>query len=520
MSDYTIRKISFLSAPGVRVTGTLYIPKGGGPFPALLNMHGHLAKGKLAERVQARGHIMARCGFVVLTVDAAGSGERADREREFSYHGAMRAAELLLTGDTLLGMQVRDNMRAVDVLQSLSFVDAERIGATGESGGGNQTMWLAACDPRIKAAVPVVSVGSFKAYVGARNCMCETLPGGLELAEEWMVLALVAPRALLVINALDDQPAFSFEAMSATCRQAQEVYVMQRVRGRFDYRCLDMTHGYHRPALGLMRNWMLKWLAGQPEAPDELPDWETLPEESLFCFPVGDRPEECSFRVVREAGRKSVRPRLACDRIASRQRLAQLVGWKAPNLENTWCERREYSDGSRVGAVTTSRSLSLPVVMGPRRGDHVRILLSPDGKKSHFVTRAWNEAEDWTVVSMDLPGTGELAWEESPYPAGTRFHDTARACLWLGRTLVTEWAEAIATLRAAFPGESIEIHTEREAGLAALLCLALLPEHSFTLVTYDMPETLSDPGLDSLAWCVPGILEWGDLCDLRALAGV
>ena len=66
-------------------------------------------------------------GFVVLTVDAAGSGERAECEREWSYHGAFKAAELFLGGDSLMGEQIRDNRRAVDALQSLPFEYVEDI---------------------------------------------------------------------------------------------------------------------------------------------------------------------------------------------------------------------------------------------------------------------------------------------------------------------------------------------------------------------------------------------------------
>ena len=107
-------------------------------------------------------------------------------------------------GETLMGMQVVDNLRGVDLLCSLDEVDPERIGATGASGGGNQTMWLTAMDDRIAAAMPVVSVGTFQSYVGGSNCVCELLPDGLTFTEESGVLALVAPRALKLCNCLQD----------------------------------------------------------------------------------------------------------------------------------------------------------------------------------------------------------------------------------------------------------------------------------------------------------------------------
>src|SRR5690606_3572677 len=119
----------------------------------------------------------------------------------FEYHGAHLGASLLNVGETLLGMQLTDNMRGVDLLSSLPFVDAARIGATGASGGGNQTMWLAAMDDRVKASMPVVSVGTFESYIMSSNCVCEMLPDGLMHMEESEVLGLVAPRAIRVCNA-------------------------------------------------------------------------------------------------------------------------------------------------------------------------------------------------------------------------------------------------------------------------------------------------------------------------------
>ncbi len=65
---------------------------------------------------------------------------------------------------------------------------------TGASGGGNQSMYAGAWDDRIKAVVPVCSVGNYQAYLGAACCMCEVVPGALRFTEEWGVLGLVAPR--------------------------------------------------------------------------------------------------------------------------------------------------------------------------------------------------------------------------------------------------------------------------------------------------------------------------------------
>ncbi|CAN5391254.1 hypothetical protein BH09VER1_BH09VER1_08020 [soil metagenome] len=513
---YTIRRLSFDTAPGVRMTGNLYVPDGAGPFPAVLNLHGHWPQGKICAHIQARGHILARSGIVTLSVDAAGSGERSEIEREWSYHGASKAAEMFLNGDSLLGLQVRENRKALDVLQSLGVVDSERIGATGASGGGNQTMWLAALDERVKVAVPVVSVGSFQAYVGARNCLCETLPGGLEISEEWGVLGLIAPRPLLVINAIHDQPAFHYEAMSPTCRQVQEIYALYGRRECFDSRLIDMVHGYCPPALHAMLGWMRHWLSNVPGQAGTLPGWNAIPEDDLLCYPSGERPSSVGYLQARQTLSVQSSGR-------SRQELAELVGWTSPTAAGPWIEK-----GPLIGAITSPRGIPMPVLVSGDWGSlngEIQVILSPAGKKSSFVLGHYQKGieKNAFVMAIDLPGVGELAWETDEV-AGARLHDTSRACLWLGYSLAIEWAEAITAicllLRAQFSEAEIQIIAEKEMVFGSILGLALHPVPRVSLVEFDCPQSLRDLKGDSLVWYIPNFQRWGDLDSLRALAGV
>src|SRR5690606_28867153 len=205
----------------------LYVPDGKGPFPAVVNMHGHWTEGKAAESVQAVAHSLASNGYVCLSIDAFGAGERSTKHGDFEYHGANLGASLMNIGESLLGVQVVDNMRAVDLLLSLPFVDPENIGATGASGGGNQTMWFAALDERIKAALPIVSVGTFESAVMRSNCVCELLPGGLAISETAGVLALYAPRALKMCNhEQDSNPTFYPKEMLRSYHNAKPVFQM------------------------------------------------------------------------------------------------------------------------------------------------------------------------------------------------------------------------------------------------------------------------------------------------------
>ncbi|MGE3410114.1 MAG: alpha/beta hydrolase family protein, partial [Pirellulales bacterium] len=220
---YRIEKLMFQTRPGIWMTAHAYVPKGEGKFPAVLNVHGHWREAKQSPQVQARCLGLVKLGFLVLAVDAFGAGERAVGEALGEYHGEMTAATLWPVGLPLSGLQVYENMRAVDYLQSRPDVDAANIGITGASGGGNQSMYAGAWDERLKAVVPVCSVGTYDAYLGAACCMCEVVPGALRFSGEGDILGLVAPRGLMVISATRDAFQFSVGEARKSLHYAQPV---------------------------------------------------------------------------------------------------------------------------------------------------------------------------------------------------------------------------------------------------------------------------------------------------------
>src|SRR5690606_3324162 len=123
--------------------------------------------------------------------------------------------------------------------------------------GGNQTMWLAAMDVRVKVAMPVVSVGTFQSYIMSSNCVGETLVDGLDFTEESEILGLVAPRALKMVNAgKDSNKAFFPEEMKRSVKHAQPIFDFYNVGKNLDYEVFDMTHGY----LPVVREALLGWM--------------------------------------------------------------------------------------------------------------------------------------------------------------------------------------------------------------------------------------------------------------------
>ncbi|MBI3921912.1 MAG: acetylxylan esterase, partial [Armatimonadetes bacterium] len=242
--DYVLEKTLLRSRPNLVLTTHLYIPKKAPkPAPAVLSVHGHWGNGKLNEVVQSRNIGMTKLGFVVLCVDAIGSGERAYQGE--MYHGRQLGAQAFPAGLTLAGLQVWDNMRGLDYLCSRPEVDATRIACTGASGGCNQTLYLAALDERVAAAAPVCCIGSLEGYLNGAHCVCEMIPGIKQLGEMVDVLSLLAPRPLILINGIHDGGAgFQVDDMRAQFPKLKRVYELLGAGDKVAKSAIDLGHGY------------------------------------------------------------------------------------------------------------------------------------------------------------------------------------------------------------------------------------------------------------------------------------
>lgn len=282
--DYITEKVIFEAHPGFFVTGNLFRPKGDGPFPAVLCPHGHWADGRLEDTdrasVPGRAITFARMGIVALTVDMLGYND--SRQLEHRWNNPLWK----LWGVHPFAVQLWSNIRAVDFLESLPYVDRERIACTGASGGGTQTFALTAVDRRIKVAAPVNMISSTM----QGGCVCENAPL-LRIHDSNMEIgALTAPRPLLLVSATGDwtreTPRVEFPAI-------RSVYDLYGAGDRIENVHLDAPHNFNRQSREAVYRFFGKWLLNQPElyANFEEPPFEVGPKHTLRLFPDDTLPE-------------------------------------------------------------------------------------------------------------------------------------------------------------------------------------------------------------------------------------
>src|ERR1700722_10285668 len=202
---YRIVKLRFEIVPGFYSAALLYEPAHlSGKAPAILNVNGHGPGGKAVEHKQKRCINQARRGIIALNIEWFGFGELA---AEGDQHELLRLLDL--AGVNGLGLFYLEMRRGLDYLYNDPDVDRSRIGMTGLSGGGWQTMLLSSLDTRVGPAVPVAGFASMTtaiehpSYTGddpEQNA--SDMRQGVDYAQ---LAAMRAPRpTLLIYNDMDD----------------------------------------------------------------------------------------------------------------------------------------------------------------------------------------------------------------------------------------------------------------------------------------------------------------------------
>ena len=201
---YRIVKLRFRVVPGFFSTALLYEPEHlSGRAPAILDVNGHGEGGKAVEHKQKRCISQARRGIIALSLEWFDYGELSSAGND---HQFLRLLDL--AGVNGLGLFYLEMRRGLDYLYDDPEVDNTRIGVTGLSGGGWQTILLSSLDTRVGPAVPVAGFSSLTTAIEHPEYAgdAEQNASDFRIAADYSLLvAMRAPRpTLLIYNDMDD----------------------------------------------------------------------------------------------------------------------------------------------------------------------------------------------------------------------------------------------------------------------------------------------------------------------------
>jgi dienelactone hydrolase len=420
---YRIRKLRYEIVPGFQSTALLYEPeKLSGKIPAILNPNGHEHElGKAAEYKQKRCINFAKRGILALSLEWLDCGELhvPGNKHEFGAH-------LDLVGANTVGLFYLAMRRGLDYLYDHPNVDRSRLGVTGLSGGGWQTITLSSLDPRVIVSVPVAGYSAFVSKlerVGDYGDP-EQVPQDFLAGQDYSHLtAMRAPRPTLLIHNAEDDCCFRAPLVKP--------YIYDDVKPFFRLFGKEDSFAWHENTDPSTHNYQLdnrlqayRFFSehfGLPLIEQEIPvDGEVksyddlvvgLPEGNLTILGLARKlAGEVSYQPAPAS--TDARPQWAA---AERTKLNTLVRYKPVAVEHAWAltntkdkgvETRSYqfifADGLSATGVW-ARAITCP------DGSPATIVLNDQGKKAvaRQASDRLNRGEQ--ILAADLVFTGDAA---------------------------------------------------------------------------------------------------------------
>jgi dienelactone hydrolase len=185
-----------------------------------------------------------------------------------------------------MGLQTWNSVRALDFLESLPEVDKQRLGCTGESGGGTQTFMLGAIDTRLAALAPIVMVS----HSMQGGCLCENAPGLRVEFSNMELAAAAAPRPQILVGASGDWTKKTLEVEGPA---VEKVYRLFNATDRFRYVRFDFEHNYNQTSREAVYEFFGRTLLRHPQ-PASLKEqpYQKEPDAQVLVFPDKKMPAD------------------------------------------------------------------------------------------------------------------------------------------------------------------------------------------------------------------------------------
>jgi dienelactone hydrolase len=503
---YRLRKFRYEIVPQVEATAILYEPETiSGRAPAILNLLGHEPMGEAAEYEQKRCINFAKRGIVALSLGWVGFGDLAKPGNQHDD-----AAYLDLIGSNAAGFFYLEMRRGLDYLASLPNVDSTRLGVTGLSGGGWQTVVLSALDERVAVSAEVAGFGSLEHNLTHPVDTDEVEEDATDLVEGQDYPDFVAMRAprptLLMHNAEDD-----------CCFRANLVkpYIYDQVRPFFRLYGQDDalqwhenrdpgTHNYQLDNREQAYRFFTRYFH-MPVTPEEMPSDDEIRSPQELAIGLSDD----SLTIVGLAQKMAERishpamPTGAGERASwvkvQREGLKSVVRYKPVSVANAWrmestkhhgfeslSYRLDFSDGLSATGVWM-KAISTPA------NAPVTILLNDKGYRATAEVASEHIDRGEQVLALDTLFNGATLpapvdptdWELLTASMGERPLGIEAAQI----SAAAKWIEASTGQR------QIRVETNGIRNQVSVLIAAALDPESFSVIT-------NRNAMDSLAYLI------------------
>lgn len=285
--DYVARKIVINITEYSRINTYMLIPKGRGPFPAILLLHDHGAKFDIGKEKVIRpfdvtkdviesankwveecyggryiGDELAKRGYVCFATDMLNWSERgfAGYENTHVLDGNMQ-----FLGSSFSGHIMNEDLNAADYLASQPFVDPSRVGAMGLSVGAYRTWHVSSISDKISVGAAICWLSTIKWQMapdinlagGQANTMLH--PGLYNYLDIPDVASIACPKPMLFFNGYQDG-LFPIPSVREAYSLLRDVWKEQGVEDRLYTKLWDVPHLFNEEMQEDAFNWLNKWL--------------------------------------------------------------------------------------------------------------------------------------------------------------------------------------------------------------------------------------------------------------------
>lgn len=507
---YKLEKVLFESQPKFYVTAGLFLPdpkKFPPPWPAVVVLCGHSDNGKLQDGYQTGSALAALNGLATMIVDPVAQGERSQLLKEDgrpAISGSTTEHTLLGSGAILVGWNtarwmIGDAMAAIDYLQSRDDIRADRIGCMGNSGGGTQTSYMMALDPRVYAAAPSCYITSFQRLLetigpqDAEQNIFGQIAIGMDHAD---YLMMRAPKPTLINCATKDF--FDIGGTWSSYREAKRLFQRMDAGRNLELIEVDATHGWHPMIRRASVQFMVQHLAGRL-GPIHEPPIVPLTAEEMNVTPQGQvllLPEAVSAfgHVKQESDRLAGERKTAAPAAEALRKTIRLVAGireleKLPEPKSVPRQPVTIKDQKYESIILRiSEDIWLPGLLArPEQQPSAKVtcLIMAEGKNATLADNgeiSRRVAGGETVLAIDIRGIGETKpvgqkWYHQRF--GDNGGNSTLAYL-LGKSLVGDRAEDVLSVaRWLAKNESVDsIHlvASGELTIPALHAAAVEPK--------------------------------------------